>query len=137
MERRSQTRGAAARSAVCPGDAVLRFTSPAAYTMLGRTPQGYDPGAAFFTALRQDPVLAGVHLIAEPWDAAYDGYQLGRFPGRFLEWNDKFRDTVRAYWLGVGSGRASSRGASPHPATCSTMASVCPLPPSTSSPCTR
>ncbi len=72
--------------------------------VLGRTHQGYDPSAAFFTALRQDPVLAGVHLIAEPWDAAYDGYQLGRFPGRFLEWNDKFRDAVRGYWLGVGPG---------------------------------
>ncbi|MBV8035761.1 glycogen debranching protein GlgX [Roseateles sp.] len=73
--------------------------------VLGRTSQGYDPGAAFFTALRQDPVLAGVHLIAEPWDAGHDGYQLGRFPGRFLEWNDKFRDAVRGYWLGAGVGR--------------------------------
>ncbi|RYF12891.1 MAG: hypothetical protein EOO40_00005 [Deltaproteobacteria bacterium] len=73
--------------------------------VLGRTPQGFDSNAAFFTALRQDPVLAGVHLIAEPWDAAYDGYQVGRFPGRFLEWNDKFRDAVRGYWLGAGTGR--------------------------------
>ena len=73
--------------------------------VLGRTHNGFDANAAFFTALRQDPVLAGVHLIAEPWDAAYDGYQVGRFPGRFLEWNDKFRDAVRSYWLGVGSSR--------------------------------
>ena len=73
--------------------------------VLGRTAHGYDPNAAFFTALRQDPVLARVHLIAEPWDAAYDGYQVGRFPGRFLEWNDKFRDSVRRYWLGSGVGR--------------------------------
>ena len=58
---------------------------------------GKNPLAAFFTALRQDPLLAGVHLIAEPWDAGYDGYQLGRFPGRFIEWNDKFRDTVREF----------------------------------------
>ncbi|WP_416383967.1 glycogen debranching protein GlgX [Roseateles microcysteis] len=70
--------------------------------VLGRTHHGYEPQAAFFAALRQDPVLAGVHLIAEPWDAAYDGYQLGRFPGRFLEWNDKFRDAVRGYWLQSG-----------------------------------
>src|SRR6218665_616812 len=79
--------------------------------VLGRTHQGYDPKAAFFTALRQDPVLAGVHLIAEPWDAGYDGYQVGRFPGRFLEWNDKFRDTVRGYWLksGVGRGELARR----------------------------
>jgi isoamylase len=82
--------------------------------VLGRTNHGYDANAAFFTALRQDPVLAGVHLIAEPWDAAYDGYQLGRFPGRFLEWNDKFRDAVRGYWLrsgshGVGRGELARR----------------------------
>ena len=73
--------------------------------VLGRTDRGFDPSAAFFTALRQDPVLNSVHLIAEPWDAAYDGYQLGRFPGRFLEWNDKFRDAVRGYWLGKGVSR--------------------------------
>ena len=67
--------------------------------VLGRTPHGFDPSGAFLTALRQDPILNTVHLIAEPWDAANDGYQVGRFPGRFLEWNDKFRDTVRSYWL--------------------------------------
>ncbi|HEX4510833.1 MAG TPA: glycogen debranching protein GlgX [Burkholderiaceae bacterium] len=75
-------------------------------TVLGRSRHGFDPQAAFFTALRADPVLARAHLIAEPWDAGYDGYQVGRFPGRFLEWNDKFRDSVRHYWLG----RASTRG---------------------------
>jgi isoamylase len=73
--------------------------------VLGRTRHGFDPNAAFFTALRQDPVLAGVHLIAEPWDAAPDGYQVGRFPGPFLEWNDQFRDGVRRYWLHQGIGR--------------------------------
>jgi glycogen operon protein len=74
--------------------------------VLGRTNHGFDPGGNFFAALRQDPVLAGVHLIAEPWDAGPHGYQVGRFPGRFLEWNDKFRDAVRGYWLG----RSVSRG---------------------------
>ena len=79
--------------------------------VLGRTRHGFDPHAAFFTALRQDPILARAHLIAEPWDAAYDGYQVGRFPGRFLEWNDKFRDSVRRYWLGAAAaGPAVSRG---------------------------
>lgn len=67
--------------------------------VLGRTAQGFDPCAHFFSALMQDPVLARVHLIAEPWDAGPNGYQLGRFPGRFGEWNDKFRDAIRAYWL--------------------------------------
>jgi isoamylase len=78
--------------------------------VLGRTNHGYDPHAAFFTALRQDPLLAQVHLIAEPWDAGHEGYQVGRFPGRFLEWNDKFRDAVRGYWLGRDAGVQVSRG---------------------------
>jgi glycogen operon protein len=80
--------------------------------VLGRTRHGFDAHAAFFTALRQDPVLARAHLIAEPWDAAHGGYQLGRFPGRWQEWNDKFRDTVRRYWLfasGVGRGEFARR----------------------------
>jgi isoamylase len=68
--------------------------------VLGRLNHGYDPQAAFFTALKQDPVLNQVHLIAEPWDAGPGGYQVGRFPGRWLEWNDKFRDTMRRYWIG-------------------------------------
>ncbi len=78
--------------------------------VLGRTRHGYDPQAAFFVALRQDPILARVHLIAEPWDAGPDGYQVGRFPGRWLEWNDKFRDSVRLYWLGDGAKGGVSRG---------------------------
>jgi isoamylase len=67
--------------------------------VLGRIRHGYDSHAPFFTALRQDPILSTVHLIAEPWDSGHNGYQLGHFPGRFLEWNDKFRDAVRGYWL--------------------------------------
>ncbi len=67
---------------------------------LGRTRgQYFHPDAAFFTAMRQDPVLADVHLIAEPWDSGPGGYQVGRFPGAFLDWNDRFRDAVRGYWL--------------------------------------
>ncbi|QFU09191.1 Glycogen debranching enzyme [Rhodobacteraceae bacterium THAF1] len=61
---------------------------------------GFDQGAAFFDAVRQDPVLTGVKLIAEPWDIGPGGYQLGGFPPPFLEWNDKFRDRVRMFWRG-------------------------------------
>lgn len=78
--------------------------------VLGRTNLGFEPNAAFFAALRQDPLLAQVHLIAEPWDAGPEGYQVGRFPGRFLEWNDKFRDAVRGYWLGREAKVPVSRG---------------------------
>lgn len=68
--------------------------------VLARDAQGdFSPHAAFFAAARQDPVLSRVKLIAEPWDLGPDGYQTGRFPAGWLEWNDKFRDTVRAFWL--------------------------------------
>jgi glycogen operon protein len=67
---------------------------------LGREPYGYDPGAGFYDALRQDPALAGVKLIAEPWDIGPGGYQLGNQPPGFAEWNDRFRDGVRRFWRG-------------------------------------
>lgn len=59
----------------------------------------FDPRAALLVAMGQDPVLARAKLIAEPWDVGPGGYQVGAFPGRFLEWNDRFRDGVRRYWL--------------------------------------
>lgn len=67
---------------------------------LGREAHGFDPGAGFFDALRQDPVLAQRKLIVEPWDLGPDGYQLGRHPPGFAEWNDRFRYVVRRYWRG-------------------------------------
>jgi glycogen operon protein len=68
--------------------------------VLGRGEQAFEPQGAFFKAVQQDPVLAGTKLIAEPWDLGPDGYQPGRFPRGWLEWNDGFRDTARAFWLG-------------------------------------
>lgn len=67
---------------------------------LGRTETGFDRNAAFFKAVRQDPVLTRVKLMAEPWDVGPGGYQLGAFPPPFAEHNDKFRDQVRRYWRG-------------------------------------
>ncbi len=55
--------------------------------------------SAFLAAVAQDPVLQRVKLIAEPWDIGPDGYRLGRFLPRWSEWNDRFRDDVRAFWL--------------------------------------
>ncbi len=69
-------------------------------TTLGREPAGFDPGSGFFDAVRQDPVLSNVKLIAEPWDVGPGGYRLGQFPGGWAEWNDRFRDTVRRFWRG-------------------------------------
>jgi len=69
-------------------------------TSLGRENHGFDPRGGFFDALRQDPVLTRVRLVAEPWDIGPGGYQLGGFPYEFSEWNDSYRDTVRRYWRG-------------------------------------
>jgi glycogen operon protein len=69
-------------------------------TTLGRNQQHYfSPINHFFSAVAQDPVLSRVKLIAEPWDIGYNGYQVGNFPNRWQEWNDKFRDTIRRFWL--------------------------------------
>ena len=69
-------------------------------TILAREPYGFDEGGGFLDACRQDPVLSSVKLIAEPWDIGPGGYQVGQFPPGWAEWNDKFRDTVRAFWKG-------------------------------------
>jgi isoamylase len=67
---------------------------------LGREAHDFDPSAAFFDAIHQDPVLSSVKLIAEPWDLGGHGFQVGRFPAGWSEWNPKYRDTVRRYWRG-------------------------------------
>ncbi|NIA69946.1 glycogen debranching protein GlgX [Pelagibius litoralis] len=69
-------------------------------TTLGREAQGFDPAGGFFDALRQDPLLSKVKLIAEPWDLGPGGYRLGEFPPGFAEWNDGFRDGLRKFWRG-------------------------------------
>lgn len=65
---------------------------------LGREPTGFEREGAFFNAIRQDPILSKVKLIAEPWDIGDGGYQVGGFPWPFREWNDKARDDMRAFW---------------------------------------
>ena len=69
-------------------------------TTLGRRDHGFDRNAPFLQAIRQDPVLNRVKLVAEPWDVGPGGYQLGAFPPPFAEWNDKYRDQVRRFWRG-------------------------------------
>jgi glycogen operon protein len=69
-------------------------------TILAREPHGFDEGGGFLDSCRQDPVLSGVKLIAEPWDCGPGGYQVGHFSPGWAEWNDRYRDTVRAYWRG-------------------------------------
>jgi len=67
--------------------------------------------SAFLAALRQDPLLQRVKLIAEPWDIGPDGYRLGGFLPGWSEWNDRFRDDVRAFWLSgeAGVGQLAQR----------------------------
>jgi glycogen operon protein len=67
---------------------------------LARRPGGELDLTGFFSTLEQDPVLADVKLIAEPWDVGPDGYQLGAFRGSWSEWNDSYRDAVRRFWRG-------------------------------------
>ncbi|UOP10560.1 glycogen debranching protein GlgX [Pseudomonas palleroniana] len=69
-------------------------------TILGRYRDGFDERHSFLVACRQDPVLRQLKLIAEPWDCGPGGYQVGNFPPGWVEWNDRFRDTVRAFWKG-------------------------------------
>jgi glycogen operon protein len=70
---------------------------------LGRGPaaQGYafSAHAPLLQALADDPLLSTCTLVAEPWDIGEGGYQLGQFPAAWLEWNDRFRDTQRGFWL--------------------------------------
>ncbi len=67
---------------------------------LAREGDVVGPSACFFEVIRQDPVISQVKLIAEPWDVAQGGYQLGNFPVGWAEWNGRYRDAIRRYWRG-------------------------------------
>ncbi|MDH3671097.1 MAG: glycogen debranching protein GlgX [Gammaproteobacteria bacterium] len=67
---------------------------------VARERKAFDSHSGFLDAVRQDPVLSRVKLIAEPWDVGEGGYQLGSFPAGWAEWNDRYRDTARRFWKG-------------------------------------
>ena len=71
---------------------------------LARSAHGVDRLSGFFDVIQQDPVISQVKLIAEPWDLGEDGYQVGRFPPLWTEWNGRYRDAVRDYWRGADTG---------------------------------
>ncbi len=75
----------------------FRFDLAAA---LARELHDVDRLSAFFDVINQDPLLSKLKLIAEPWDVGEGGYQVGRFPALWAEWNGKYRDVVRRYWKG-------------------------------------
>ncbi len=69
-------------------------------TILCRLDTGFSESCGFLQTCLQDPVLGAAKLIAEPWDCGPGGYQVGQFLPGWAEWNDRFRDTARAYWKG-------------------------------------
>jgi glycogen operon protein len=71
---------------------------------LARTGASVDLHGSFLSAIGQDPVLRDVKLIAEPWDVTGEGYLVGRYPAPFVEWNDRYRNTVRDFWLSPSGG---------------------------------
>ena len=75
----------------------FRFDLAAA---LARELHEVDRLSAFFDIINQDPVISQVKLIAEPWDVGEGGYQVGKFPQLWAEWNGRYRDVVRRYWKG-------------------------------------
>jgi glycogen operon protein len=75
----------------------FRFDLAAA---LARELHDVDRLSSFFDVIQQDPVISQLKLIAEPWDVGEGGYQVGKFPILWAEWNGKYRDTVRRYWKG-------------------------------------
>ena len=101
---------------------------------LARELHDVDRLGAFFDIIRQDPVLSQVKLIAEPWDLGEGGYQVGNFPAGWAEWNDKYRDTVRAYWKGDGGVIGEFARGSPARAISTSAAAAARMRASTSSP---
>jgi isoamylase len=73
---------------------------------LARSFHEVDRLSAFFDLVHQDPVVSRVKLIAEPWDVGEGGYQVGKFPVRWTEWNGRYRDTMRDFWRGAQTGVA-------------------------------
>lgn len=70
---------------------------------LAREFHDVDRLSGFFDIMYQDPIISQVKLIAEPWDIGEGGYQVGNFPPGWAEWNGKFRDCIRDYWIGADS----------------------------------
>lgn len=70
---------------------------------LARELHEVDRLSAFFDIIHQDPIISQVKLIAEPWDIGEGGYQVGKFPPGWAEWNGRYRDCIRDYWRGADS----------------------------------
>ena len=89
------------------------FRFDLAVTLCRNDDNEFDPRHPFLRELAADPVLSGVKLIAEPWDIGYGGWQTGRFPRGWVDWNDHFRDGVRRFWLTDRAALDAGRHGSP------------------------
>ncbi len=87
------------------------FRFDLAVTLARDASNRFDPRHAFLVAARADPSLSGVKLFAEPWDVGPDGWQTGRFPVGWADWNDRFRDTVKDFWLADAASMHDGGGA--------------------------
>ena len=76
-------------------------------TVLNRDRKGFLlQEAPIIERIASDPILKGVKLIAEAWDAG-GGYQVGSFGSPvWSDWNDQYRNDVRAYWRGDADTRS-------------------------------
>jgi len=84
------------------------FRFDLAVTLARNAEHEFDPDHPLIAAIKDDPILAGAKLIAEPWDVGMGGWQVGHFPDGWSEWNDGFRDRMRRFWLtDIGSARTN------------------------------
>ncbi|MEZ2391958.1 glycogen debranching protein GlgX [bacterium RCC_150] len=75
------------------------FRFDLAVTLCRNADNEFDPEHPFLKRIAKDPVLSRTKLISEPWDVGFGGWQTGRFPKGWVDWNDHFRDGVRRFWL--------------------------------------
>lgn len=75
------------------------FRFDLAVTLCRNAANEFDPNHPFLVGVAADPVLSKVKLIAEPWDVGYGGWQTGRFPSGWVDWNDHYRDALRSFWV--------------------------------------
>ncbi|WP_255313846.1 glycogen debranching protein GlgX [Trueperella pecoris] len=66
---------------------------------LGREGDSFNHMHPLYVAMASDPVLSNVKLINEPWDVGNGGWRTGQFPAPTADWNDRFRDTLRSFWV--------------------------------------
>ena len=77
---------------------------------LARDPHDFKATAPFLEAVKADPILSKIKLIAEPWDIGPGGYVLGQFPHGWVEWNDRYRDDIRSFWRGDAHAHQAAAG---------------------------